>query len=141
MINEILSRLGLNGEQNSENENTSISEDSIKAFLNNLKGKAKKVGVGVARKALQGFYLLLEIMKCPDISTIDKVLVIGVLWYIIKRNDLIPDAFGIFGLIDDAVIATLEYKRLKKIVTPEMIRTANQKAENQLFDWGMVDMA
>ena len=145
MIEDILTRLGIKNERDFENENTDrktfVSDEKIKNFLNNLKDKAKKVGVVVARKALQGFYLLLEIMRNPEISTIDKILVVGVILYIIKRGDLIPDSLGIFGLIDDATFAALEYKRLKKIVTPEMIRNANHKAENQLFDWRMVDVA
>lgn len=145
MIDDILTRLGIKGENDFENANsgrkTSISDDRINDFLNNLKGNAKKAGVVVTRKALQAFYLLVEIMKSPDISTIDKVLVVGVILYIINQSDLISDSLGLFGFIDDIAIAALEYRRLKKIVTPEMIRNANQKAENQLFDWGMVDVA
>lgn len=145
MIDDILTRLGIKGENDFENENTgrktSISDDKINDFLNNLKGNAKKAGIVVTRKALQAFYLLVEIMKSPDISTIDKVLVVGVILYIINQSDLISDALGLFGFIDDIAIAALEYRRLKKIVTPEMIRNATQKAENKLFDWGMVDVA
>lgn len=145
MIDDILTRFGIKNENDFENENTgrktSISDDKINDFLNNLKGNAKKAGIVVTRKALQAFYLLVEIMKSPDISTIDKVLVVGVILYIINQSDLISDSLGLFGFIDDIAIAALEYRRLKKIVTPEMIRNANQKAENQLFDWGMVDVA
>lgn len=145
MIDDILTRLGIKNENDFENANsgrkTSISDDRINDFLNNLKGNAKKAGIVVTRKALQAFYLLVEIMKSPDISTIDKVLVVGVILYIINQSDLISDALGLFGFIDDIAIAALEYRRLKKIVTPEMIRNATQKAENKLFDWGMVDVA
>jgi len=129
------------GKENNPFGNVSVPEDRIKTFLNKLKYNAKKVGVKLARKALQGFFLLLEIMKSPDVSVADKILVVGVILYIFKKGDLINDALGIFGMIDDTAFAALEYKRLKKIVTPEMIRNAESKAEYQLFDWGMVDVA
>lgn len=134
MIDDILGK-------NNPLKKTNISDEKIKAFLGRLKDAAKKVGVVVARKALQGFFLLVEIMRNPKITIGDKILVVGVLIYILKKGDLINDAIGIFGLIDDTVFAAFEYKRLKEIVTPEMIRNANLKAENQLFEWGMVDMA
>ena len=44
-------------------------------------------------------------------------------------------------MLDDVAFSFLEYKRLKKIVTPEMYRAAMKKAEEQLFDWGLVDFA
>ncbi|MCQ2306373.1 MAG: DUF1232 domain-containing protein [Bacteroidales bacterium] len=129
------------GKDNNPFGNTSIPDDKIKSFLNRLKDGAKKVGVTVTRKVLQGLFLLLEIVRSPEVSVADKILVVGVILYIFKKGDLINDALGIFGLVDDTAFAALEYKRLKKIITPEMIRNANSKAENQLFDWGMVDVA
>ncbi|MGN0032981.1 MAG: YkvA family protein [Candidatus Limimorpha sp.] len=126
---------------NNPNGSTSIPEDKIRDFLSKLGGLAKKVGVEVARKALQGFFLLLEIYRSPDVSVADKVLVVGVIFYIFKKSDLISDGLGLFGLLDDVSFSFLEYKRLKKIITPEMYRSAMKKAEDQLFDWGMVDFA
>lgn len=74
-------------------------------------------------------------------SVADKILVVGVIFYIFKKSDLISDGLGLFGMLDDVAFSFLEYKRLKKIVTPEMYRAAMKKAEEQLFDWGLVDFA
>ena len=125
--------------ENNPNASTSIPEDRIKAFLSRLGEVARKVGIEVARRALQGFFLLLEICRSPQVSVADKILVVGVIFYIFKKSDLISDGLGLFGMLDDVAFSFLEYKRLKKIVTPEMYRAAMKKAEEQLFDWGLVD--
>lgn len=57
--------------------------------------------------------VLQAVLKSDEVTTLDKLVAFGALFYLITPFDLIPDAIPVFGLIDDFIvlgIAVLYYR-------------------------------
>ena len=47
---------------------------------------------------------LIQVVKSKELTTLDKLVAYGALFYLLTPFDLIPDNIPIFGLIDDYAI-------------------------------------
>ncbi len=89
---------------------------------------AKKVGRAGARLVL----LLWLVMTSKDTPKSDKIMLASAIAYVVLPIDLISaKRLPIIGWVDELVSLTVAYQKVKKHVTPEMER----KADDILDSW------
>lgn len=97
-----------------------------KSFWTTLRKYGKKIGRKTVRQALILYYMYRE-----KLNPQEKLLVLGVLGYLILPIDLIPDFLPVIGWTDDAAAIAMVYKKLICNATPEIIAMAEAK----LAEW------
>ena len=100
---------------------------SDSAFIQKIGKVAKIAGATTVYTALKVYYAL----KSKDVPIKDKIVLAAALGYFIAPIDLIPDIFGILGIVDDGIILKWAYDRISVYVTPEM----EEEAKLQLKKW------
>lgn len=99
----------------------------------NLLGKglaafSKRVGRSMARTPLLLYYVL----KDEKTTTKDKAIIYTALAYLVLPIDLLSTRrFSILGWADEILSIEVVYDRMRKYITPEMMR----RAEAQLDKW------
>lgn len=94
----------------------------------NFAAFAKRVGRSVARTPLLLYYVL----KDDRATTKDKAIIYAALAYLILPVDLISARkHPILGWADEILSIEIVYDRMRKYITPEMLR----RAEAQLGKW------
>ena len=84
---------------------------------------SKTAGRSATRILLIFYYTLTG----GNLSTLDKALLYGGIIYIAVPRDLLPRRiFGLLGLVDDAAVGAWVYSRIKKNLTDEVIRQADE---------------
>lgn len=66
--------------------------------------------------------LLGRLVRDPRLGRTDRLAIIAVLAYLALPFDLIPDFIPVAGQIDDAIIVGVLVRRLRRSITPEVIR-------------------
>ena len=93
-----------------------------------IKVYAKKAG-RVAAKPLLIFYYVL---KDDTLSSKDRMLLYGCIFYVISPVSLIPQhVFKLLGVMDEATAILVVIRKVRDKITPEVI----QKAEATLAEW------
>lgn len=82
--------------------------------------KIRKFAGKIGRDLLYKVMVLYYVMRSPDVSVRNKMIVIGALGYFILPVDLIPDWIVGLGMTDDATAITLAYVAVKDSITPEI---------------------
>lgn len=89
---------------------------------------AKRVGRSMARTPLLLYYVL----KDDKPTTKDKAIIYAALAYLILPVDLIPASrIPILGWADEILSIEIVFDRMRKYITPEMLR----QADAQLDKW------
>ena len=89
--------------------------DSVKAFC-------LKAGRKASLPLLTFYYVITD----ENTQVKDKALVYGALLYIISPLDLVPrKILGLLGVLDDAAVSVLVYKKISASVTPEIEKKVN----------------
>lgn len=97
-------------------------------FFEQIKKKSVTGSVESTRMMLELYY----VMMSDSTSKLNKVIIGGAFAYQFLPNDFLPkDDYGIFGVIDNAAILYLAYKRVKKSVTPEI----TDKVNSTIAEW------
>lgn len=82
----------------------------------------KKAG-RIAAKPLLIFYYVL---KDPSLTTRDRMLIYGCIFYVISPINLIPQrVFKLLGVMDEATAIVLVIRKVRDKITPEIIGKAN----------------
>ncbi|MBR6333981.1 MAG: DUF1232 domain-containing protein [Bacteroidales bacterium] len=82
----------------------------------------KKAG-RIAAKPLLIFYYVL---KDPSLTTRDRMLIYGCIFYVISPINLIPQrVFKLLGVMDEATAIVLVIRKVRDKITPEIIAKAN----------------
>ena len=82
----------------------------------------KKAG-RIAAKPLLIFYYVL---KNPSLTTRDRMLIYGCIFYVISPINLIPQrVFKLLGVMDEATAIVLVIRKVRDKITPEIIAKAN----------------
>ena len=93
-----------------------------------IKVYAKKAG-RIAAKPLLIFYYVL---KDDTLSSKDRMLIYGCIFYVISPVLLIPQhVFKLLGVMDEATAILVVIRKVSNKITPEII----QKAEETLSEW------
>ena len=100
------------------------SEYSDSKFWIKVKELVKKGGSEVVYLTMLLYYVL----KSPDVSFDQKMLIMGALGYLICPVDLIPDFIPVAGYADDAAALTAAIKLVQNCITPEIKEQARSKA-------------
>jgi len=66
--------------------------------------------------------LFLRLFKDPRVSLAPKVVMLGVLAYLIVPVDFLPDVFLVLGQIDDLVVILLGLKLFIRLCPPEVVQ-------------------
>lgn len=78
-----------------------------------------------ARKLLRElpnmFKLVFRLLRDAEVPRVDKLLVGAALVYMLTPLDLIPDVFGVFGLVDDLYLLGLALGRLVASSGPDLL--------------------
>ena len=89
---------------------------------------SKNAGRGATRIVLIFYYTLTG----SNLSTLEKALVYAGIIYIVVPRDLLPRRiFGLLGVVDDAAVGAWVYNKIKKNISPEVMR----QAEETLDKW------
>lgn len=97
-------------------------------FFEQIKKKSVTGSVESTRMMLELYY----VMMSDSTSKLNKVIIGGAFAYQFLPNDFLPkDDYGILGVIDNAAILYLAYKRVKKSVTPEI----TDKVNSTIAEW------
>lgn len=82
----------------------------------------KKAG-RIAAKPLLIFYYVL---KDPSLTSRDRMLIYGCIFYVISPINLIPQrVFKLLGIMDEATAIVLVIRKVRDKITPEIIAKAN----------------
>ena len=82
-----------------------------------LRTAARRSGRATARIMLELYFVLTS----PSTSAADRTVILGALAYQILPTDLISvSRRGIFGIVDNAVTLAIAYRKMKRLVTPEI---------------------
>lgn len=82
----------------------------------------KKAG-RIAAKPLLIFYYVL---KDPSLTSRDRMLIYGCIFYVISPINLIPQrVFKLLGVMDEATAIVLVIRKVRDKITPEIIAKAN----------------
>ena len=101
---------------------------NLQLLWNNLGSFAKRVGRSMARTPLLLYYVL----KDDKTTTKDKTIIYAALAYLILPVDLIPArTYSILGWADEILSIEVVYDRMRKYITPDMLR----QADAQLDKW------
>lgn len=93
-----------------------------------LKSFALKSGRFVAKPLLTFYY----VMDNPDTSVLDRALIYGGIFYVISPITVLPTrVLSWFGIMDEAAIIALIYKKISDKVTPVI----EQEVQNTLNVW------
>ena len=88
-----------------------------------LKDVVKRVGYATAKHVIQ-MYLVLTDEKT---ATTDKIIIYSTLAYIVLPIDILSaHKHPIFGHLDEVAAVVMAYKKIKKYVTPEIERRADE---------------
>ena len=87
---------------------------SEEGFQNKIKKYALKIGAKAIYIALLLYYAI------PNVSLIDKTIIIGSLGYFISPFDLIPDFIPVIGYLDDIGALTFAFYKLVLILMIEL---------------------
>lgn len=80
--------------------------------------------------ALESILKFWFVVEDPNISTFDKALLYGAIFYLVSPISLIPTfIFNFFGIVDEIAIITFVMKRIKDRITPEMESKVQQKLQ------------
>ncbi len=106
MQNQFVSALGQIGMDDGHMREVDKGKDKISLF--------KKMGAGWSKR-VGG---LMNIIASKKISTMDKIVAYGALFYLLTPFDLIPDYIPVFGLMDDFAVLgiALSYYAKKRLV-------------------------
>ena len=110
---------------------TKITLEQLKK-ANNLKGNLGEIG--------NKFALLVRMMRANlkgefEISTADKLKIVGAIVYVITTIDAVPDVIPILGFGDDiGVVAYVIGKLIKEYEEFERVRRNEEKDKNVDFD-------
>lgn len=100
----------------------------LNLLWNNLGSFARPVGRSMARTPLLLYYVL----KDDKTTAKDKAIIYSALAYLILLVDLISARkHPILGWADEILSIEIVYDRMRKYITPEMLR----RAEDQLDKW------
>jgi uncharacterized membrane protein YkvA (DUF1232 family) len=66
--------------------------------------------------------LLGRLVRDPRLSRTDRVAIVAVLAYLALPFDLVPDFIPVAGQLDDAIIVALLIRRLRRTITPAVVR-------------------
>lgn len=82
--------------------------------LNRLEGRG-----GISAEMLDQLRLLWEMLKAPDsvVPFKSKAVIMGAISYFVSPVDLIPDALGAAGYLDDALVVRAVFRRLGDEIT------------------------
>lgn len=95
---------------------------------NGITRYSKRVG----RIATRPLLLLYYVMKSPDTPKRDKVIISAAIAYVVLPINIISvKRFPIIGWVDEVLSIAVAYDRMKRHITPEMER----KADEQLDKW------
>ena len=96
-------------------------------FWDKIKKTAKKAGIKVIYAAMQLYYAL----QSPNISSKEKLIIIGALGYFILPIDLIPDFIPVAGFTDDLAALVLAVVKVSKAITPDV----KDRARAKIHEW------
>lgn len=97
-------------------------------FFEQIKKKSVNGSVETTKMMLELYYVMMD----EKTSSLNKVIIGGAFAYQFLPNDFMPrDEYGVLGLLDNAAVMLLAYKRVKKCVTPEIAK----KVEDTLREW------
>ena len=109
-------------------ENINFSE-----LLTKLKDVVKRVSYATAKQIIQ-MYLVLTDEKT---ATTDKIIIYSTLAYLVLPIDILSARrHPIFGHLDEVAAVVVAYKKIKKYVTPEIERRADEILNNFLHGSG-----
>lgn len=95
------------------------------ALVNKLLKCCRVLGRFGTQKILTLYYMIQE----GQITSKEKLLLLGALGYFILPIDLIPDfPFPLIGFTDDLAVVTIVMKILSKYITPEIKQKAHWRA-------------
>lgn len=109
-----------------------ITNIDYTAVWDGIKTYAKKVGRVAARPVL----LLYYVMKSEETPMKDKLTIFGTLAYVVLPIDLInARRLPIIGWIDEVMSLAIAVQKMKKYVTPEMEREADETLDRWFADY------
>lgn len=100
---------------------------SDKKFLRKIKG----FGGGLGYKALQAAATLFVALKSPDMSKMNKLIVLAALGYFILPFDLVADFLPLAGLTDDTFVILTALGKVYLSITDEMKAEAIELVESR----------
>ena len=105
------------------------NSDKLKHWYsdNNLDEKIKKSVKKAGAVVIYPVMLLYNLMKSPNTTVKDKMLIIAPLAYFILPTDLIPDIFVGMGYADDGIAIMASLKALASSITPEIQEQTKQQ--------------
>lgn len=107
---------------------TNNSFCDLNQLFENIKSMGKSVGRASIRPALCLYYVL----KSPETSSSDKIMIVSALSYLVLPVSLISARrFSILGWVDEIAAVMLAYNKVKKHITPEI----ESEVENTLEKW------
>ena len=93
------------------------SNDRMPEIWESIWASAKTIGRGTTKIALELFY----VMKSPDTSVMDKIIIGAALGYQFLDEDLIDrKKHPLLGLVDNGVTLLVAYSRVQANITPEI---------------------
>lgn len=113
---------------------TKITLEQLKK-ANNLKGNLGEIG--------NKFALLVRMMRANlkgefEISTADKLKIVGAIMYVITTIDAVPDVIPVLGFGDDIGVVAYVIEKLGKLIKEyeefERVRRNEEKDKNVDFD-------
>lgn len=113
---------------------TKITLEQLKK-ANNLKGNLGEIG--------NKFALLVRMMRANlkgefEISTVDKLKIVGAIVYVITTIDAVPDVIPVLGFGDDIGVVAYVIGKLGKLIKEyeefERVRRNEEKDKNVDFD-------
>lgn len=97
-----------------------------------LKSIGKRIGSHLVFYAL----IIYTLLRDEAVPAKVRIVLIGVLGYLILPSDLIADVLPIVGFSDDIAFLTYVVKMAEKYITPEV----KQKARERMIDWTNLDI-
>lgn len=98
---------------------------------NKLFLKLKKYATKAGAKVVYAILILFYVMKKPEISMKEKLIVIGALGYFIAPIDSIPDFIPLAGFTDDFGALMFALIKIARHIDDEV----KEKAKNKLDSW------
>lgn len=81
----------------------------------------RRTAVRLIRELPNLFKLLINLVRDPRVSKIDRILFGLVMAYVVLPVDLMPDFLGVFGLADDLYLVGLALSRLFANAGPDIL--------------------
>ena len=114
--------------------------DYVKANLQKFKdyysesSLLQKINMMAKTAGVKTVYMVLKVyqaFKSKEVPVKYKIILGAALGYFIAPFDLIPDIFGVLGIVDDGIILKWALDNINAYVTPEM----ENAAKMQLLKW------